>query len=324
MAKQLKFGQQARTSALKGVDTLADAVKITLGPKGRNVVLDKKFGTPVSTKDGVSVAKEIELRDPYENMGARLVNEVASKTSDVAGDGTTTATVLAQAIFREGCKNITAGANPMDLKYGIEKAVETVVEHLKHISKPVEAQVEIEQIGTISANNDPTIGKIIAEAMDKVGKDGVITIEEAKSMETSLEIVEGIQFDRGYLSPYFVTDSERMEVNLDDAYISDQQIGIKIVKRALEEPLRQIANNAGWEGSVVVQEVKAMSANEGFNAETEQYEDLVAAGIIDPTKVARIALQNAASIAALMLTTEALVTDIPEKNKSSMPPMPEY
>ncbi len=533
MAKQIKFGEEARAAALSGLNMLAEAVKITLGPKGRNVVIDKKFGAPTSTKDGVTVAKEIELEDPYENMGARMVNEVASKTSDVAGDGTTTATVLAQAVFREGCKNVTAGGNPMDLKRGIDKAVTTVVEHLKSISKPVEGKTEIEQIGTISANNDNTIGTIIAEAMEKVGKDGVITVEEAKSMETALEIVEGMQFDRGYLSPYFVTDPERMEAILEDPYIlihekkisnmkdllpileqvarmgkpfmiiaedvegealatlvvnklrgtlqcaavkapgfgdrrkamlqdiailtngqvisedlgiklenitlndlgqtkrvtidkdnttvvegsgsadkiqgrigqikaqiedttsdydreklqerlaklaggvavirvgaatetemkekkarvedamhatraaveegvvpgggvallraipkleklelsGDQQIGVNIVKRSLEEPIRQIANNAGWEGSVVVQKVKDMGTNEGFNANAEQYEDMVAAGIIDPTKVTRTALQNAASISGLMLTTEALVTDIPEKD-APMPAMP--
>jgi chaperonin GroEL len=534
MAKQLKFGEEARAAALKGLNTLADAVKITLGPKGRNVVLDKKFGAPTSTKDGVTVAKEIELEDPYENMGARMVNEVASKTSDVAGDGTTTATVLAQAIFREGCKNVTAGANPMDLKRGIEKAVVTVIENLRSISKPVEGQLEIEQVGTISANNDSTIGTIIAEAMDKVGKDGVITVEEAKSMETSLEIVEGMQFDRGYLSPYFVTDAERMEVVLENPYIlihekkisnmkdllpileqvakmgkpfliiaedvegealatlvvnklrgtlqcaavkapgfgdrrkamledisiltngqvisedlgiklenitlndlgqakritidkdnttvvegagsaekiqarikqikaqiedttsdydreklqerlaklaggvavikvgaatesemkekkarvedamhatraaveegivpgggvallraipelekieleGDQQIGVNIIKRALEEPIRQIANNAGLEGSVVVQKVKEMGVSEGFNADAEKYEDMLKAGIIDPTKVTRTALLNASSISGLMLTTEALITDLPEKEApaAAMPP----
>ncbi len=534
MAKQLKFGEEARAAALKGLNQLADAVKITLGPKGRNVVLDKKFGAPTSTKDGVTVSKEIELEDPYENMGARLVNEVASKTSDIAGDGTTTATVLAQAIFREGCKNVTAGANPMDLKRGIERAVGVVVDHLKAISKPVGGRLEIEQVGTISANNDHTIGGIIAEAMEKVGKDGVITVEEAKSMETSLEIVEGMQFDRGYVSPYFVTDAERMEAVLDDPYIlihekkisnmkdllpileqvarmgkpflilaedvegealatlvvnklrgtlqcaavkapgfgdrrkamlqdiailtngqvisddlgiklenitlndlgkakritidkdtttivegagatdkiqgrikqikaqiedttsdydreklqerlaklaggvavikvgaatetemkekkarvedamhatraaveegivpgggvallraipelekldvsGDQKIGVTIIKRALEEPIRQIANNAGHEGSVVVQKVKEMKTNEGFNADAETYEDMLKAGIIDPTKVTRTALQNAASISGLMLTTEALITDIPEKEPAgpAMPP----
>jgi chaperonin GroEL len=533
-AKQLKFGDEARATVLKGVNILADAVKITLGPKGRNVILDKKFGAPTSTKDGVTVAKEIELQDPYENMGARLVNEVASKTSDIAGDGTTTATVLAQAIYKEGCKNVTAGANPMDLKRGIDKAVETVIAYLKKISKKVEGRIEIEQVGTISANNDHTIGKIIAEAMEKVGKDGVITVEEAKSMETALEIVEGMQFDRGYLSPYFVTDAERMEAILEDPYMlihekkisnmkdllpileqvarmgkpfliiaedvegealatlvvnklrgtlhcaavkapgfgdrrkamledvailtngqvisedlgiklenitlndlgrakritldkdnttiiegagsaekiqgrikqikaqiedttsdydreklqerlaklaggvavikvgaatetemkekkarvedamhatraaveegivagggvallrailelekldlsGDQKIGANIVRRALEEPIRQIANNAGWEGSVVVQKVKEMKQNEGFNADTEQYEDLVKAGIIDPTKVTRTALQNASSIAGVMLTTEAVITEIPEKEKPAMPHMP--
>ncbi len=536
MAKQLKFGEEARAAALKGLNQLADAVKITLGPKGRNVVLDKKFGAPTSTKDGVTVSKEIELEDPYENMGARLVNEVASKTSDIAGDGTTTATVLAQAIFREGCKNVTAGANPMDLKRGIERAVGVVVDHLKAISKPVGGRLEIEQVGTISANNDHTIGGIIAEAMEKVGKDGVITVEEAKSMETSLEIVEGMQFDRGYVSPYFVTDAERMEAVLDDPYIlihekkisnmkdllpileqvarmgkpflilaedvegealatlvvnklrgtlqcaavkapgfgdrrkamlqdiailtngqvisddlgiklenitlndlgkakritidkdtttivegagatdkiqgrikqikaqiedttsdydreklqerlaklaggvavikvgaatetemkekkarvedamhatraaveegivpgggvallraipelekldvsGDQKIGVTIIKRALEEPIRQIANNAGHEGSVVVQKVKEMKTNEGFNADAETYEDMLKAGIIDPTKVTRTALQNAASISGLMLTTEALITDMPEKKEKHPPMPPEY
>lgn len=533
MAKQLLFGDDARAAALKGLNVLADAVKITLGPKGRNVVIDKKFGAPTSTKDGVTVSKEIELPDPFENMGARLVNEVASKTSDVAGDGTTTATVLAQAIFREGCKNVTAGANPMDLKRGIDQAVETVVAELKKISKPVEGQLEIEQVGTISANNDATIGKIIAEAMDKVGKDGVITVEEAKSMETALDVVEGMQFDRGYLSPYFVTDAERMEAVLEDPYIlinekkissmkdllpileqvarmgrplmiiaedvegealatlvvnklrgtlnvaavkapgfgdrrkamledlailtngqvisddlgikldsitlndlgkakritidkdnttivegagsadkiqgrikqikaqiadttsdydreklqerlaklaggvavikvgaatetemkekkarvedamhatraaveegivpgggvallralpaldnlkltGDQQIGVNIIKRAIEEPIRQIANNAGHEGSVVVQKVKTLPAHEGFDAASETYCDMLKAGIIDPTKVTRTALQNAASIAGVMLTTEALITDIPEE-KPAAPAMP--
>src|SRR5437867_5798746 len=218
-AKQILYSENARASILRGVNQLADAVKATLGPKGRNAILDKKFGAPLITKDGVTVAKEIELKDPYENMGAQLVREVASKTSDVAGDGTTTATVLAQAVYREGVKNITAGANPMDIKRGIDKAVDVVVEELKKLSKPCKSKKEISQIGTISANNDPTIGDLIAEAMEKVGKDGVITVEEAKSMDTSLDIVEGMQFDRGYLSPYFVTDAERMEVNLQDAYI---------------------------------------------------------------------------------------------------------
>ena len=535
MAKQIIFGEDARGKILRGVDQLANAVKITLGPKGRNVVLDKKFGPPSSTKDGVTVAKEIELEDPFENMGAQMVNEVASKTSDVAGDGTTTATVLAQAIYREGMKNVAAGANPMDLKRGIEQAVDFVVREIHRLSKPTKDHREIAQVGTISANNDPTIGELIAESMEKVGKDGVITVEEAKAIETSLDIVEGMQFDRGYLSPYFVTDPERMEAILEEPYIllnekkissmkdllpileqiakmgrplliiaedvegealatlvvnklrgtltcaavkapgfgdrrkeilndiailiggnvisedigikmenvtlndlgrakrvtidkenttlvegdgktpeiegrvrqlriqieettsdydreklqerlaklvggvavinvgaatetemkekkarvedalnatraaveegivpgggvvfiraikaleklkleGDQAIGASIVSRALEEPMRQIANNAGVEGSIIVEHVKsARKVNEGFDANTMEYVDMIEAGIIDPTKVTRSALQNASSISALMLTTEALVTDIPEDTPPApaMPP----
>jgi chaperonin GroEL len=534
-AKMITYAEDCRHAMLRGVNKLADAVKITLGPKGRNVVLEKKFGSPLSTKDGVSVAKEIELEDPTENMGAQLVREVASKTSDVAGDGTTTATVLAQAIFREGVKAVTAGGNPMDIKRGIDKSIEVAIESIRKLSRPVQGKA-IAQVGSISANNDQTIGKLIAEAMDKVGKDGVITVEEAKSMETSLEVVEGMQFDRGYLSPYFVTDPERMECVIDDAYIlihekkissmkdllpvleqiaktgkpllviaedvegealatlvvnklrgtlhaaavkapgfgdrrkamlqdigvltggtcitedlgiklenlklndlgrakkvvidkdnttivegagkaseiagrvkqlrvqveettsdydreklqerlaklvggvavikvgaatetemkekkarvedamhatkaaveegivpgggvallraqkavdklikeeknDDRATGIRIVKRALEEPLRQIANNAGCEGSVVVNQVRELTDSHGFNAQDEKFEDLVQAGIIDPTKVVRTALQNAASIAGLMLTTEALVSEIPDddrKKKASM------
>ncbi len=531
-AKQLLFNEEARRKILKGVDILSMAVKVTLGPKGRNVVLDKKFGAPTITKDGVTVAKEIELEDHFENMGAQMVKEVASKTSDVAGDGTTTATVLAQAIFREGIKNVTAGANPMALKRGVEKAVDAVVDELKKISKPTKGKKEISQVASISANNDKTIGDLIADAMEKVGKDGVITVEEAKSMDTTLEVVEGMQFDRGYLSPYFVTDPERMEVTLENLLIlnhekkisnlkdllpileqiakmgrpllviaeevegealatlvvnklrgtlstaavkapgfgdrrkdmlkdiavltggeviseelgiklenirmddlgkakkvvigkenttiiegagsqkeiegrikqirtqieettsdydreklqerlaklaggvavikvgaateiamkekkarvedalnatraaveegivpgggvaflraakaidrlkldGDEKVGADIVRRALEEPIRQIAENAGAEGSIVVQKVRENNGAYGFNAETEVYEDLMNAGIIDPTKVARIALQNASSIASLMITTEALVTEIPEKEKApSMP-----
>ena len=534
MAKQLAFNSAARESLKKGVDKLTEAVRVTLGPKGRNVVLDKKFGSPTVTKDGVTVAKEIELEDPYENMGAQMVREVASKTSDVAGDGTTTATILAQAIFREGLKNVTAGANPMAIKRGIEKAVQAVLDEIGKLSKDVPGRKEIAQVGAISANNDHAIGELIAEAMEKVGKDGVITVEEAKSMETTLDLVEGMQFDRGYLSPYFVTDAEKMEAALEDAMIlihdkkistmkdllpilekvaqmgrpllviaedvegealatlvvnklrgtikvcavkapgfgdrrkamlediatlsggrviseevgfklenatvgdlgkakritidkenttivegggstedikgrvnqikkqiedstsdydkeklqerlaklaggvavinvgaatetemkerkarvedalhatraavekgivpgggvaflrtipaldkvkvtGDEKVGIAIVKRALEEPIRQIANNAGWEGSVVVQRVKGEATNVGFNAETEEFEDMLKAGVIDPTKVVRTALQNAASIAALLLTTEALVTEIPEEEKAppGMPP----
>jgi chaperonin GroEL len=532
MAKQIVCGEESRQALLKGVNKLADAVKITLGPKGRNVVLDKKFGSPTITKDGVTVAKEIELPDSLENMGAQMVREVASKTSDVAGDGTTTATVLAQAIFREGVKTVAAGANPMALKRGIDKAVEAVVGEVKRLSKSVKGEM-IAQVGSISANGDSKIGGIIAEAMNKVGKDGVITVEEAKTMETSLEIVEGMQFDRGYLSPYFVTDSDRMECALEDTYIlihekkistmkdllpvleqvaklgkplliiaeevegealatlvvnklrgtisaaavkapgfgdrrkamlediailtggkaitedlgiklenlkledlgrakrvvidkdnttiiegagkakeiegrvkqirtqvedttsdydreklqerlaklvggvavikvgaatetelkekkarvedamhatraaveegivpgggvvylraipavaklkleGDEQIGANIVRRALEEPLRQIAANAGIEGSVTVERVKADKRESfGLNAETGEFEDLVASGVIDPAKVTRTALQNAASVAGLLLTTEALVSEIPEKKKEV--PMP--
>ncbi len=533
MAKQIVYGEDSRQAILRGVNQLADAVKVTLGPKGRNVVLDKKFGSPTITKDGVTVAKEIDLKDPLENMGAQMVREVASKTSDIAGDGTTTATVLAQAIYREGARNVVAGANPMDLKRGIERAVEAVTAELKKLSKPVTGNM-IAQVGTISANSDHTIGKIIAEAMEKVGKDGVITVEEAKTLETSLEVVEGMQFDRGYLSPYFVTDPERMEVVLENPAIlihekkissmkdmlpmleqvarlgkplliiaedvegealatlvvnklrgtlqvaavkapgfgdrrkamlediatltggraitedlgiklenirvedlgrakkvtidkdnttivegegkssaiegrvkqirtqveetssdydreklqerlaklvggvavikvgaatetemkekkarvedamhatkaaveegivpgggvallraakvleslkldsHDQQVGVSIIKRAIEEPLRHIAHNAGHEGSIVVQKVKdGKDANYGFNAATEDYEDLVKAGVIDPTKVTRAALQNAASIASLLLTTEAMISEIPEPKKDSPAP----
>ena len=532
MAKQIIYGEQSRQAILRGVNQLADAVKVTLGPKGRNVILDKKFGSPTITKDGVTVAKEIDLKDPLENMGAQMVREVASKTSDTAGDGTTTATVLAQAIYREGARNVVAGANPMELKRGIEKAVAAIVEEIKKMARPVSGNM-VAQVGMISANSDETIGKIIAEAMDKVGKDGVITVEEAKTLETSLDVVEGMQFDRGYLSPYFVTDADRMEVVLENPVIlihekkissmkdllpvleqvarlgrpllivaedvdgealatlvvnklrgtlhaaavkapgfgdrrkamlediavltggraitedlgiklenikiedlgkakkvtidkdnttivegggttaaiqgrvkqirtqvedttsdydreklqerlaklvggvavikvgaatetemkekkarvedamhatkaaveegivpgggvallrgakgldklkleGDQLVGLQIVRRAIEEPMRHIATNAGAEGSIVVSKVKEMKQDEGFNAATETYEDLVKAGVIDPAKVVRNALQNASSIASLLLTTEALVSEIPEDKKDS-PAMP--
>jgi len=533
-AKEIHYSTKAREKMTKGVDTLADAVRVTLGPKGRNVLIEKSWGSPKMTKDGVTVAKEIELEDKFENMGAQMVKEVASKTSDVAGDGTTTATILAQSIYREGIKLVTAGVNPMALKRGIDKAVETVIEELKKVSKPTKERKEIAQVGTVSANNDSTIGEIIAEAMEKVGKEGVITVEEAKVMETTLEIVEGMQFDRGYLSPYFVTNAEKMEISLEEPLIllvekkisvmkdlvpileqvarmgkplliiaedvegealatlvvnklrgtikaaavkapgfgdrrkamlediailtggkvvseelgiklekltledlgkakrisidkdnttivdgagsrqalegrvkqiraqidettsdydreklqerlakliggvavinvgaatetemkekkdrvedalnatraaveegivpgggvafiralkaldklelaGDQGMGVKIIKKALEEPLRQIANNAGFEGSVIVQRVMEGKGNFGFNAETGEYEDLLKAGIIDPTKVARFALQNAASVAGLLMTTEAMVADRPKKEKGAMPPMP--
>src|SRR5487761_1009223 len=475
MAKQIVTGENSRQSILRGVNSLADAVKITLGPKGRNAVIEKKFGAPIITKDGVTVAKEIELKDPLENMGAQMVREVASKTSDVAGGGSPTATVLALAIFREGVKTVAAGASPTALKRGIERAVEVAVEEIKKLHKDVKGDM-IAQVGTISANNDKQIGGIIAEAMKKVGKDGVITVEESKTMETTLEVVEGMQFDRGYLSPYFVTDPERMECVLEDARIlihekkissmkdllplleqiakmgkplvivaedvegealatlvvnklrgtlqcaavkapgfgdrrkamlediatltggkaitedlgikienvkvedlgrakkitidkdnttivegygksseiegrvkqiraaveegivpgggtallrcvpalekikaeGDEAIGVNIVKRALEEPMRQIAHNAGEEGAVIVGRVRdSKDDNFGFNADTCEYGDMVKAGVIDPAKVTRLALQNAASIAALMLTTEALVADIKEDEKKA-------
>lgn len=533
MAKQLEYGVEARAAIQKGLKKLARAVKVTLGPKGRTVILDKKFGSPVITKDGVTVAKEIELEDPFENMGAQMVREVASKTSDMAGDGTTTATVLAEAIFDEGLKMVTAGANPMAIKRGVDAAVEAVVDKFKETSDDVKESKEIAAVGTISANCDPTIGNLIADAMDKVGKDGVITVEEAKGMETTLEVVEGMQFDRGYLSPYFITDAEKMECVLEEPQIlifekkisalrdllplletiaktgkpllviaedvegealatlvvnkirgifkcaavkapgfgerrkamiediavltdgraitedlgikleniqmedlgsakqvkidkddttivggagsddaikgriaqikrqiddttsdydreklqerlakiaggvavisvgaatetemkekkarvedalsatraaveegivpgggvifirvmnaldnlkleGEEKIGVDIVRKALQSPLRQIADNSGEEGSLVVQKVKdADDVNFGFNAETNQYEDLVAAGIIDPTKVVRLALQHAASISGLLLTTEALVSEKPEEEKAPAAP----
>ncbi|MEN6465567.1 MAG: chaperonin GroEL [Syntrophaceae bacterium] len=532
-AKVFQYDEEARKSILKGVNVLADAVKVTLGPKGRNVILDKTYGAPVVTKDGVTVAKEVEIEDKFENMGAQMVKEVASRTSDVAGDGTTTATILAQAIYREGAKLVAAGHNPMDIKRGIDKAVETVVAELRRISKPTKDQKEIAQVGTISANNDEGIGGIIAEAMGKVGKEGVITVEEAKGFETELEVVEGMQFDRGYLSPYFVTNPEKMEVNYDDPFIlihdkkisnmkdllpileqiakmgkplviiaedvegealatlvvnklrgtlhivavkapgfgdrrkamlediailtggkviaeemgaklentriedlgrcrkisidkdnstiidgagkrsdlegrvkmiraqieettsdydreklqerlaklvggvavirvgaatetelkekkarvedalnatraaveegivpgggvayirtlpaldklkldGDQQIGVAIIKKALEEPIKMIAFNAGYEGSIIVEKVKDKKGAFGFNAQTDKYEDLIAAGVIDPMKVTRFALQNAASVSALMLTTQCMISEKPKK-ESPMPAMP--
>ena len=534
MAKQLIYSDEARSAILRGVDKLADAVKVTLGPRGRNVVLDKKFGSPTITKDGVTVAKEIELEDPYENMGAQMVREVASKTSDVAGDGTTTATVLAQAIYKEGIKNVAAGANPMSIKRGIDIAVAKVVEKIREMSVQTREHQKIAQVATISANSDTDIGNLIADAMDKVGKDGVITVEEAKGIETKLDIVEGMQFDKGYLSPYFVTDPEKMVAELEDPLIlihdkkissmkdllpilekvvqqgkglliiaeevegealatlvvnklrgtltcvaikapgfgdrrksmlediailtggkviseetgfklentrfsdlgrakkirvekenttiiegagakkdiegritqiktqieestsdydreklqerlaklaggvavikvgaategemkernarvedalhatraaveegivpgggvvfirtqsaldelkleSEEQIGVEIIKKALEAPLRYIAQNAGKEGSIIVEKVKEFKGAKGFNAETGEFEDLIKSGIVDPTKVARTALQNAASIAGLLITTECLVSDIPEEEKASNPPMP--
>jgi chaperonin GroEL len=532
-AKQMLFDENARHAVLRGVEKLSRAVKATLGPKGRNVVLDKKFGSPTITKDGVTVAKEVELEDPYENMGAQLVREVASKTSDVAGDGTTTATVLAEAIYREGLRNVTAGANPTDIQRGIQKAVDAIVNELGNISKKVKDKSEIQQVATVSANWDGTIGEIIADAIEKVGKDGTVTVEEAKSIETTLDVVEGMQFDKGYLSPYFVTNPEDLEAQLDSPYIliyekkisnlkdllpilekvakggrplliiaedvegealatlvvnklrgtlqvcavkapgfgdrrkamlediailtggkcitedlgiklesitlddlgrakrvtidkenttiiegegknsdikgrceqirrqieettsdydreklqerlaklaggvavinvgaatetelkekkarvedalhatraaveegivpgggvaliraqkaldalkikGDEAVGVEIIRRAIEQPLRSLANNAGVEGSIIVAEVKSRKGNEGYNVATGEYVDLVKAGVVDPTKVTRSALQNASSIAGLLLTTECLVTEVPEKEKSApMPP----
>src|SRR5574338_647982 len=470
-AKEIHYAQDARERMLRGVDRLANAVRVTLGPRGRNVMIEKSWGAPTITKDGVTVAKEVELENKFENMGAQMVKEVASKTSDVAGDGTTTATVLAQAIFREGSKLVAAGMNPMDLKRGIEKAVAAVVEELGKMSKPTRDSEEIAQVGTISANSDETIGKILAEAMEKVGKEGVITVEEAKSMETVLEVVEGMQFDRGYLSPYFVTDPERMEAVLEDPLIllnekkissmkdllpvleqvarqgkplllvaeevegealatlvvnkirgtlqvsavkapgfgdrrkamlqdmailtggqviseerlaklaggvavvkvgaatetemkekkarvedalhatraaveegivpgggvaliraqrgleglkldeTDEQIGVDIIRRAIEEPLRMIVQNAGGEGSIVVEKIRSSKdKNFGYNALTDTYEDLVSSGVIDPTKVTRTALQNAASIAGLLLTTEAIVVEKKEDKPAPAAP----
>lgn len=534
MAKMLVFSEEARRTVLKGVEQLTQAVKVTLGPKGRNVVIEKKFGSPTITKDGVTVAKEVELEDPYENIGAQLVKEVAEKTSDTAGDGTTTATILAECIYKEGLRNVAAGANPMALKRGIDRAVEVAIEELKKISKPVKDKKEITQVATIAANGDTKIGELIADAMEKVGKDGVITVEEAKSMATTLEVVEGMQFDQGYLSPYFVTDAEKMECALEEPYVliyekkissvkdmlpllekiaraskplliiaedvegealatlvvnkirgtfsccavkapgygdrrkamlediavlsggkaitedlgiklesvsldelgrakrirvdkenttivegagkttaiqgrinqikkqiettdsdydkeklqerlaklsggvavinvgattetemkerkarvedalhatraaveegiipggeigllrsippleklkleADEQVGANIIKRALEEPLRQLVANAGFEGSVIVEQVKKEKTNVGFDAEKNKITDMFEAGIIDPTKVARTALQNASSIAALLVTTEAIVAEKPEKEKAPLPPMP--
>jgi len=416
-AKMLLFSEQARAEIMKGVEILAKAVKVTLGPRGRNVVLDKKWGSPTVTKDGVSVAKEIELDDPYQNMGAQMVREVASKTSDVAGDGTTTATVLAEAIFKEGLKSVTAGSSPMYIKRGIDKAVESVVGELKKLSKDVKDNKEIEQVATISANGDTEIGKIIAECMDKVGKDGTITVEEARSIETTKDlgiklenakiedmgrakrividkekttIIEGFgkkadltgrigqikkeieettsDYDREKLQERLAklaggvavinvgaateTEMKEKKARVEDAlhatraaveegivpgggvaYLraqkaldtlateleGDFRIGVNIVKRALEQPLRTLCDNAGLEGSVVVESVKKEKKYTGFDVDKEQTVDMFEAGIIDPTKVARTALQNAASVASLLLTTEALITEIPEKKKPAAP-----
>ena len=375
MAKTIKFNTEARDLLKQGVDQLANAVKVTLGPKGRNVVIEKKFGAPQITKDGVTVAKEIELEDKLENTGAQLVKSVASKTGDDAGDGTTTATILTQAIVNEGLKNVTAGANPMDLKRGIDKAVSKVVDHIKANAEVVGDNYDkIEQVATVSANNDPEIGKLLADAMRKVSKDGVITIEESKTRDTSIGVVEGMQFDRGYLSGYFVTDTDKMECVMDDPYILiyDKKIsnlkeflpvlqpaaesgrpllviaedvdsealttlvvnrlrgGLKIC--AVKAPgfgdrrkamLEDIAVLTGGEGAVVVNKVREGKGDFGYNARTDEYEDLRAKGVIDPAKVARVALENAASIAGMFLTTECLVVDKPEEQPAQMPVAPQ-
>src|SRR6478736_6364794 len=439
-AKEVRFSVDARDKMLRGVDILSHAVRVTLGPKGRNVVLDKSFGAPRITKDGVTVAKEIELDDKFENMGAQMVREVAQKTNDLAGDGTTTATVLAQAIVREGAKSVAAGMNPMDLKRGIDIAVAAVVKDIEKRAKPVASSAEVAQVGTISANGDAAVGKMIAQAMQKVGNEGVITVEEAKSLDTEVDIVEGMKFDRGYLSPYFITNAEKMTAELEDAYIllhekklsglqamlqdiailtggqliseelgiklesvtvamlgrakkvlidkenttivngagkkseiegritqikaqieettsdydreklqerlaklgggvallratealrkvkttnDDQKTGVEIVRKALSWPARQIAINAGEDGSVIVGKIlENKTYNYGFDSQTGEYGDLVKKGIIDPTKVVRTAIQNAASVAALLITTEAMVAEVPKKNQGgpAMPP----
>ncbi|HAU8043550.1 TPA: chaperonin GroEL [Escherichia coli] len=361
-AKDIRFGEDARARMVRGVNVLANAVKATLGPKGRNVVLEKSFGAPTITKDGVSVAKEIELADKFENMGAQMVKEVASKTSDNAGDGTTTATVLAQALIREGMKAVAAGMNPMDLKRGIDKAVTSAVEELKKISKPCSTSKEIAQVGSISANSDTDIGELIAKAMDKVGKEGVITVEEGSGLENELDVVEGMQFDRGYLSPYFINNPQSMQAELEDPFIllHDKKIsnvrdllpilegvakagkpllivaedvegealatlvvntirGIAIALRAMEAPLREIVTNAGDEPSVVLNRVAEGTGAFGYNAANGEFGDMIEFGILDPTKVTRSALQNAASIAGLMITTEAMVAEAPKKEEPAAP-----
>jgi chaperonin GroEL len=318
--KELKFNEDARRSLERGVNILADAVKVTLGPKGRYVVLDKKFGAPTITNDGVTIAREIEVEDDFENQGAQLVREVATATNDVAGDGTTTATVLAQAIVREGLKNVAAGANPMGLKRGIETAVDSVVEDLKSQSKEVNGKEDIARVATISAR-EREIGDVIADAIEKVGKDGVVNVEEGQTFGLELEFTEGMQFDKGYLSPYMITDAERMEAVLEDPYIlvANQKIGaVKDLLPVLEQVIQSgkplLFVSEVVEGSLVVDKIRTGTKGHGLNVETGEYEDLVKAGIIDPTMVTRSALQNAASIAKNILTTEAIVAEPPEKN----------
>ena len=314
MAKILAYGEDARKSLQAGIDKLADTVKITLGPKGRNVVLDKKFGAPLITNDGVTIAKEIELEDPFENMGAQLVKEVATKTNDAAGDGTTTATLLAQALVREGMKNVAAGANPMEIKIGVQKAVDAAVEAIRENSKKVSGSADIARVATVSAG-DETIGKLIAEAMEKVGSDGVITIEESKTAETYTEVVEGMQFDRGYVSPYMVTDTDKMEAVIDDAYILITDKKISSIQEIL--PLLEQIVQSGKKLVIIDKIKRARKVGYGFNAANETYGDMMEKGIVDPTKVSRSALQNAASVAAMVLTTESLVSEEPKEEPAA-------
>jgi chaperonin GroEL (HSP60 family) len=362
-AKQLVFSEEARRRLQRGMDLLATAVVTTLGPKGRNVAVDRKYGSPTITHDGVTVAKEIELEESFENMGAQLLKEAATKTNDTAGDGTTTSTLLAHSIVTEGMKNLAAGFNPMLLKRGIEAATKAVADTIKEQAIEITTKDEIANVASISAQ-DRTIGELIAEVMDKVGKDGVITVEESKGLEFGTEYVEGMQFDRGFVSAYFITDPEHMESSIEDAYTlvydkkislaqdivpgggvalinamsaldkvevesDDAKIGVNIVRKALEFPMKMIAENAGKDGAVVLDNVRRAqkekkNKNVGYNVLSEDYVDMVKDGVIDPAKVTRGALENAASIAAMILTTEALITDMPEKERPAPPPMPEY
>ncbi len=303
MAKEIKYGVEARKALETGVNKLADTVRVTLGPKGRNVVLDKSFGAPLITNDGVTIAKEIELEDAFENMGAQLVKEVATKTNDVAGDGTTTATVLAQAMINEGMKNLAAGANPIVLRKGMKKATDAAVEAIAAMSKPISGKDQIARVAAISASSDE-VGEMVADAMEKVSKDGVITIEESKTMKTELDLVEGMQFDRGYVSAV---------ADLADTLDGDEKTGARIILKALEAPLYHIAANAGLEGSVIINKVRESAVGTGFDAYKEEYVDMVEAGILDPAKVTRSALQNATSVASTLLTTESVVANIKEE-----------
>ena len=317
MAKEIKYGAEARKALEAGVNQLADTVRVTLGPKGRNVVLAKSYGSPLITNDGVTIAKDIELEDAFENMGAQIVKEVATKTNDVAGDGTTTATVLAQAMINEGMKNLAAGANPIVLRKGMKKACDKAVEAILDMSETISGKDQIARVASISAGDDE-VGQMVADAMEKVSKDGVITIEESKSMKTELDLVEGMQFDRGYISAYMATDMEKMVAELVKDLEGDEKTGAKVVLKAMEAPLFHIAANAGLEGSVIINKIKESEVGVGFDAYNETYVNMIEAGIIDPVKVTRSALQNATSVASTMLTTESVVADI----KEDAPAMP--